>query len=261
MPSVLAVFAHPDDIEFVAAGTLIRLRDRGWDVHYMNVANGCCGSMTTGRAETAMIREQESRNSAALLGAEYYPPICNDLEIDYSLHNLAKIVSVVRRAKPSIVLTHAHWDYMEDHMQTCRLALTAAFARGVPNFPSDPAETAWEGDVVVYHAQPHGNRTPLGEYVHPGLVVAIDEVMDRKLQMLQQHRSQQDWLKSTQGLNSYCQTMMDLCSEVASRAKTESGSSVVPSMKYAEGWRKHLHLGYSGTDRDPLREIFVETTG
>ena len=43
MPSALALFAHPDDIEFVAAGTLILLKDLGWQIHYCNIANGCCG--------------------------------------------------------------------------------------------------------------------------------------------------------------------------------------------------------------------------
>ena len=43
-PVVLAAVAHPDDIEFTMAGTLLRLRDRGWQIHYMNIANGSCGT-------------------------------------------------------------------------------------------------------------------------------------------------------------------------------------------------------------------------
>jgi len=246
MPSVLAVFAHPDDIEFVAAGTLLRLRDLGWEVHYMNVANGCCGSTTTNREETAAIREQESRRAAALLAAHFYPPICDDLDIHYTTENIAKIAAIVRQAQPTILLTHAPVDYMEDHMQTCRLALTAAFARGAPNYPTLPQVPAWEGDVTVYHAQPHGNRTPLGEFSPPEWCVSIDSVVDRKREMLAQHQSQQAWLQSSQGLNSYCQTMLDQCSELA----TACGSS----SQYVEGWRRHLHLGYAAHAMDPLRE-------
>ncbi len=250
MPSALAIFAHPDDIEFVAAGTLLLLRNEGWDIHYFNVANGCCGSNQTDRKETAAIREHESRRSAALLNATYYPPICDDLDIFYNASNIAKVAAVVRKANPSVVLTHAMLDYMEDHMQTCRLAVSAAFAKGVPNYASDPDEPSCLGDLAIYHAQPHGNRTPLGELVYPKRAIAIDAMMDRKLAMLQCHQSQQDWLKSTQKMNSYLQTMLDLSEQVARLANKEC--------RYAEGWQKHLHLGFGPEDYDPLGRFFGE---
>ena len=68
-PAVLAVFAHPDDIEFVAAGTLLRLRAAGWQIHYLNLSGGDCGSMTTSADEMRAIRAQEGRAAAAMLGA------------------------------------------------------------------------------------------------------------------------------------------------------------------------------------------------
>ncbi|MFM8323699.1 MAG: PIG-L family deacetylase, partial [Pirellulaceae bacterium] len=43
--SVLAIAAHPDDIEFVMSGTLMHLVELGWKAHYLNIANGYCGSM------------------------------------------------------------------------------------------------------------------------------------------------------------------------------------------------------------------------
>ncbi len=252
MPSVLALFAHPDDIEFVAAGTLLLLKDLGWQIHYCNVANGCCGSAVTDRIETAAIRGMESQRSANLLGATYYPPFCDDLDIFYNRENLAKVAAIVRQAKPSVILTHAVADYMEDHMETCRLAVTAAFTKGIPNFASNPVSSSFDGDVAIYHAQPHGNRTPMGEFVPPKIAIAIDSVIDRKLAMLECHRSQQQWLQSTQGMNSYLQTMLELGEEVAKLGKVES--------KYAEGWRKHLHLGFSAEQFDPLGDLFGEAS-
>jgi N-acetylglucosamine malate deacetylase 1 len=245
--SVLAIFAHPDDIEFVAAGTLLRLRDAGWAVHYMNVANGCCGSTTTDRNQTAAIRLEESKRSADILGAQFYPPICDDLEVFYCRENIQKIAAVVRTANPSVVLTHAREDYMEDHMETCRLAVTAAFSRAVPNFPSAPSVAIAESDVAIYHAQPHGNRSPANQLVTPTLAVNIDMVIERKLSMLECHQSQQSWLKSTQKMNSYVQTMLDLNAEVAKICRL--------SCQYAEGWTKHLHLGFGPEDHDPLSEL------
>lgn len=251
MPSALAIFAHPDDIEFVAAGTLLLLRDLGWDLHYMNLANGCCGSTTMSAQETAAQRERESRQAAAILGAAFHPPICNDLEIEYTQSNLRKVGAIIRSTQPSILLTHSPSDYMEDHIQTCRIAVTAAFARGAPNYSVDPSTPAWNGDLAIYHAQPHGNRDPLGQFVTPHAAVAIDPVIDRKLKMLEQHRSQQAWLESSQGLNSYCQTMLDLGGELAQRLKL--------NCRYAEGWRRHLHLGFAATDIDPLGETLKAT--
>lgn len=251
MPAVLALFAHPDDIEFVAAGTLLRLKDIGWQVHYCNLANGCCGSTTTDRIETAAIRRSESERSAKLLGATYYPPIYDDLSIFYNADSLAKVASIVRQAKPAIVLTHAAVDYMEDHMETCRLAVSATFAKGVRNFASTPEHASFEGDVAIYHAQPHGNRTPMNDIVRPGVAIPIDAVIHRKIAMLECHQSQQLWLQASQGMNSYLQTMLDLGQEVA-HLSTPSRSGC----QYAEGWHKHLHLGFGAPDFDPLSQLF-----
>ncbi len=107
MPNVLAVAAHPDDIEFVMAGTLLRLAELGWGVFYMNVANGCLGSMTTQPPETARIRLAEAQRAAALIPAVHFPPICDDMSIYYTPENLAKVAAVVRQADPTIVLTHS----------------------------------------------------------------------------------------------------------------------------------------------------------
>ena len=250
MPAVLALFAHPDDIEFVAAGTLLRLKDIGWQVHYCNLANGCCGSTTADRIETAAIRRTESERSAALLGATFHPSICDDLSIFYNAESLAKVASIVRQAKPSIVLTHAAVDYMEDHMETCRLAVSATFAKGVRNFASIPECDCFDGDVAIYHAQPHGNRTPMNEIVGPSIAIPIDTVVHRKIAMLECHQSQQHWLQATQGMNSYLQTMLDLGQEVAHLSNLS-----LAGCQYAEGWHKHLHLWFGAPDFDPLSQL------
>lgn len=244
--TALAIFAHPDDIEFVAAGTLLKLKASGWAIHYMNVANGCCGSTEWTAAETARIRLAEARKSADLLGATFYPPICDDLDVFYNRENLRKVAAVVRAANPSLILTHARIDYMEDHMETCRLAVTAAFARSVPNFATDPSTPIIEHDVAIYHAQPHGNRTPDGQIAVPQYYVEIDDVIPQKTAMLACHQSQQNWLQNTQKMNSYVQTMLDLGAEVAKIGKRKC--------QFAEGWSKHLHLGFGPADFDPLRD-------
>ena len=56
MPSVLATFAHPDDIEFVAAGTMLLLKEHGWDLQYMNLCSGNGGSVQMDGPTTAAKR-------------------------------------------------------------------------------------------------------------------------------------------------------------------------------------------------------------
>jgi N-acetylglucosamine malate deacetylase 1 len=242
-PRALAVAAHPDDIEFVMAGTLIHLRDSGYEIHYLNIANGCCGSTEHDAAAAAAIRRQESIDACQSIGAVFHESLTNDLEIFYDRPTLYRLGAIVREVAPEIVLTHSPVDYMEDHTNACRLAVTAAFSRGMPNFPVDPPTPIVEAPVTVYHAQPHGNRTPLGEPVVPGMFVDVTGCLEQKAAMLACHRSQKRWLDESQGLDSYIQTMRELMREVGRM----SGR-----FEYAEGWRRHLHLGFCAADADPL---------
>ena len=242
-PAVLAVFAHPDDIEFVAAGTLLRLRAAGWQIHYLNLSGGDCGSMTTSADDLRAIRAQEGRAAAAMLGAEFHESLASDLCIFYEERLLRRLAAIVRQVQPRIVLTHSPEDYMEDHMNTARLAVTAAFARGMPNFTTDPPVAPIAGDVAVYHAMPHGLCDGLRRPVVPDLFVDTTAMQAVKRQALAAHASQKEWLDATQGMDSY----LDAGDAAARAVGRMSGR-----FHYAEGWRRHLHLGLSATDDDPL---------
>jgi len=245
MPSALAIFAHPDDIEFVAAGTLLQLKARGWEIHYLNLCSGNCGSVMMGPEETARKRLEEAREAARILGATFHAPICNDLELTYDIGLLRKVTAVVREARAAIVLTHSPVDYMEDHMFTSRLAATAAFNHCIPNFHSDPSREAYSHDVTVYHAMPHGLRDPLRKRVHAGAYVNATPVHATKRHALAAHESQKHWLDVSQGMDSYLISMDDASREVGRLSGT---------FEYAEGWRRHLHLGFSAADVDPLKD-------
>ena len=95
MPSAIAVFAHPDDIEFVAAGTLLQLKARGWEIHYFNLSTGNCGSAESGPAKTRRVRLAEARAAARMLGATFHAPICDDLEILYTVPLLRRGVITI----------------------------------------------------------------------------------------------------------------------------------------------------------------------
>lgn len=242
-PAVLAVVAHPDDIEFIAAGTLLLLRDAGWTVHCLNLSGGDLGSMNFDRNATRQIRAAEGRAAAAILGATYHPSMADDLCIFYEERLLRRLAAVIRRIRPRIVLTHSPEDYMEDHMNTARLAVTAAFARGIPHFVTEPPLPAYVADVTVYHGMPHGLRDGLRRSVTPDLIVDTTSVHDVKRQALAAHASQRDWLDATQGMGSYLDAGDEMSRAVARMAGRNG---------HGEGWRRHAHLGLSARDDDPL---------
>ena len=246
--SVLAIAAHPDDIEFGMTGTLLRLIERGWEAYYFNIANGCCGSATLKPEACAATRLDEAMRAAEMLPATFYPPIRNDLEVFYDHETHVEVATVIRKARPSIILTHAMQDYMEDHQNAARLAVGGAFVRSVPNFQCE--SPIYDAPVAIYHAQPHGNRDPMGQVVVPSHFVNTTELMQRKRELLACHESQAHWLDETQGMGSYIETMNGLGAEVGSMSQ---------AFEYAEGWRKHLHLGFSQEGFDPLLSELGET--
>ena len=135
---------------------------------------------------------------------------------------------------------------MEDHMNASRLAVTAAFAREMPNFFTDPISGEMEGEVAVYHAMPHLLMDQVRKPVEPDFLINTGSVHQRKQKALAAHASQKEWLDRTQGMDSYIQTMDDLSLKV--------GSFVGKTM-HAEGWRRHSHMGFSASaEFDPLQD-------
>ncbi len=243
---VFAVVAHPDDIEFSMAGTLHLLHDAGCDIHYMNIANGSCGSLEYSAEACAAIRLKESQNAAAQIPAHFHPPLCNDMEIFYDKELLAQLASTMRSVAPDILLVHSLHDYMEDHMNAARLAISAAFTRGMRNFPVQPHHDIIDKPIAIYHAQAHGNGDQYGRKHLPDFYIDIDSVIERKTKMLTAHASQKEWLDVSQGMDAYLETMKSMSADLG----TESGTS-----QYAEAWTRHNHLGLCDAASDPLGEI------
>jgi N-acetylglucosamine malate deacetylase 1 len=244
MPSALAIAAHPDDVEFVMAGTLLLLRRAGWDIHYLNLSTGNLGSLTRSPEATARVRRREARAAAKVLGATWHPPICNDLEIFYDTRTLRRLCAIIRDVTPTVILTHSPRDYMEDHMNTARLAVTAAFAREIPGYRTIPHRKPVPGPVTIYHASPHGLRDQLRQRVLPGAFVDTTPVHDGKRAALACHASQAAFLDATQGMDSYVRTMDEFSRELG---------RLSGKFRYAEGWRRHLHFGFCDEAADPLR--------
>lgn len=243
-PAAIAIGAHPDDIEFYMAGTLLLLQRAGFEIHYFNLANGCCGSQQHGARQLARIRLAEARRAAKVLGAHFHPPIANDMEIIYDLKLVRRVAAVIREVKPAVVLTHPPVDYMEDHTNTCRLVVTASFAHAMPNFRSIPPRRTADYDLSLYHCIPHTMCDPLRRRVVPEMFVNTTSVQTIKRAALVEHQSQQAWLVATQGMNSFI-AKADADARLVGRASKR--------FTFAEGWWRHLHYGFSAEEVDPLR--------
>ena len=238
-----AIAAHPDDIEFLMAGTLLRLKEVGFEIHYMNISSGSLGSLEHPADTLREIRREEAKQAAKILGATFHPSIADDIEILYRVEALRELCATIREVAPDILLVPSPQDYMEDHTNACRLAVSAAFARGMPNFETLPPTPPIQKDVCVYHALPHGLRDGLRQRIRPGAYVDTTSVHAQKAEALAAHKSQQSWLDESQNMNAYLKTQDDFSKEIGKLSGT---------FEHAEGWRRRLHYGFCDESADPL---------
>ncbi|MBX7257188.1 MAG: PIG-L family deacetylase [Candidatus Hydrogenedentes bacterium] len=243
--AVLAIASHPDDIELMMGGTFALLGKAGFELHYMNIANGSMGTDRETRDSIIARRTAESRAAAEMFGATFHEPLVDDLDVYYDRVLPRKVGAVIREVKPRIMLVQSPQDYMEDHTNACRLAVSAAFFRGMFNYVTDPPRSPWGGQMTIYHALPWGLRDPLRRVVRAGLYVNVESVLKLKRDALACHLSQKTWLDVSQGMDSYLIAMEEMAEKVGKMSKV---------FTHAEGWRRHVHMGFCGEHDDPLRD-------
>ena len=237
MPDVvLSVLAHPDDAEFLCAGTLARLaREHGWEVHIATMTPGDCGSADLAADEIARTRRAEGARAAAVLGAHYHCLEERDLLVIYTQATLEGVTRLLRRVRPRVVLTHSPADYMLDHEMTSTVVRAAAFAAPIPNFRAGRGLGPVLGAIQhLYYCDPIEGKDSLGRDVPPEFCVDISGVLETKAEMLASHASQRDWLLKHHGIDQYVHAMRDW----GARRGQPCG------VAYAEGFRQHLGHSY-----------------
>jgi LmbE family N-acetylglucosaminyl deacetylase len=237
---VLSVLAHPDDAEFLCAGTLIRLaREHGWQVHIATMTPGDCGSAELPPEEISRVRRAEGAAAAAVIGATYHCLEERDLQVFSNERALEKVTRLLRQVRPRVVLTHSPADYMLDHEMSSTVTRAAAFAAPVPNFLRDRGQgPPLEHIPHLYYCDPIEGKDLLGRPVPPGLVIDVGGVLDTKVEMLSRHASQRDWLLKHHGMDQYVQAMRDWG---AARGRPHG-------LAAAEGFRQHLGHSYPQDD-------------
>lgn len=244
-PTVLSVLAHPDDAEFLCAGTLIRLvREKGWNAHIATMTPGDCGSQDQGPEAISRIRREEAAKAAELIQAECHCLEERDLQIFYHLPALEKVTRLLREVQPDLVLTHSPDDYMLDHEMTSMLVRAAAFDAPIPNFLHDRGHPPpLKAIPHLYYCDPIEGKDKLGNEVEATTLIDITEAIAQKEAMLACHASQREWLLKHHGMDQYILSMK----QWGEHRGQQTGS------KYAEGYRQHK--GHSYPQSNLLRDL------
>ena len=233
---ILAFMAHPDDAEFLCAGTLARLHQLGYQIHLATMTAGDGGSAELPNEEIARIRYNEAEQAAALLGADYNCAHQRDFFVTYGPATIQVAIEIIRRANPILVITHSRQDYMTDHEQTSLIVRAACFAASAPNAKTHVDEPAPPLAAIphLYYTDAIEGKDSFGVALNPSVYVDISAVIATKVAMLACHASQRDWLRQQHGMDHYVESMK--------RWSAQRGSEI--GVAYAEGFRQHLGHAY-----------------
>jgi LmbE family N-acetylglucosaminyl deacetylase len=242
---VLALHAHPDDVEFQCAGTLALLREAGCTVTIATMTPGDCGSAEHDAEAISAIRRAEARAAAELIGAHYICLEFRDLAIFNDDDSRRRVCEVLRRTRADIVLTAPPVDYIADHEMTSLLVRDACFAAPCPNYVTRQWEPAAPLGRIphLYFVDPIGLHDRDGRLVAADCHVDISRVFAVKSQMLACHASQRNWLLRQHGIDEYL--------EMQSRWGAGRGAEI--GVPYAEGFR--LYAGHPYPQDNRLLEL------
>lgn len=181
--NILAVGAHPDDIELQCAGTLALYARQGHQVYMAVATNGDKGNYDVEPARLAAIREAEFREACAVIGATPIWMGYPDELLDNTLEHRLAFVDLIREVNPDLIITHGPNDYHPDHRYTHQLVWDALPLAAVAQLKRDlPATTR---SCTLYYMDNLG-----GIQFLPTELVDITETIGQKKQALAKHASQ-----------------------------------------------------------------------
>jgi N-acetylglucosamine malate deacetylase 1 len=192
---VLAVGAHPDDLEILCGGTLARFVREGHEVVMCNATTGNCGSFVHTSEEIARIRLAEAGAAAAVIGAEHRTLGLGDAEVNAADPEQKRLViDLVRDVRPDVMITHYPQDYMGDHNEISKLVFECSFHATLPLLETERPHHS----VVtpIYYMD-----TVFGVGFSPTEYVDVTAVIDVKAAALEEHQSQVTWLRDHDGID------------------------------------------------------------
>ncbi len=246
MSRILCLHAHPDDVEFLAAGTLALLSERGHDITIATMTAGDCGSDIYPPAGISTIRRKEASEAAARIGAAFDCLEFLDLAVFVDDASRRKVTAALRRHRPDIVLTASPADYHCDHEATSKLVIDACFGCSAPNYDASAFGSAPALPAIphLYFMDPTEGLDRDGNQIRPQFMVDISSVIGTKTGMLECHESQRAWLKRQHGIDNFV--------EIGKQWSGVRGQ--LAGVAYAEGFR---HYRGHPWPTDPLLESLL----
>jgi bacillithiol biosynthesis deacetylase BshB1 len=173
---VLAFSAHPDDIELAAAGTIIKLAKQGYAVGVADMTRGEFG--TRGTKE---IRQKEAEEAAKLMRVKVRECLeIPDGSVTVTRENHLKVIKLLRKYQPKIVINHYWKARHADHMATSQIVTEACYLSGLAKI--DTGQTRWRPKRILYHQVLYD--------VIPSFLVDISKEIEEKWNVVRAHKSQ-----------------------------------------------------------------------
>ena len=226
--NILAIGAHPDDVEFLCAGTLLKYRQQEHKIFIALTTSGNIGSnVAASREEIAAIREAEQIESARFYDAEIRFLRFDDEGLINTPASRRAVLNAMRWADPDVILTNPPWDPSTDHGTTGKLVTDVLLSLPGKLVPADEPPVAKAPSVFFWDI-------PGGIGFSPEAYVDISDVMDRKIEALSKHKSQIEWM----GNFSFGAPFYEYSRLMARFRGMQAG------VQYAEGFIGHRIFGF-----------------
>ena len=231
---VLAFGCHPDDVEFLCAGTLVLLAELGYEIHIATMTGGEVGHPTFSPQAIREVRLREAANAARLIGGTHHYAGGHDLEVEYNAAYRRMTTRVMREVDPLIVLTLPPMDYLPDHEQTSLLVRNAAYIASVPMYDCRVPTVPTKRFPYLYYWNASGLTDIFGRPLPLHFGIDVTSAMKTKEKMLACHKSQREWLAYHNKWDAYLHIMKDW-------TKKQGGLIGRP---YGECFIQHLSNGH-----------------
>ncbi len=216
---VMAIGAHPDDVEILCGGTLFQFQQGRDQVSVCILTDGSAGHGKVQADKLVKIRKREAEAAAKVLGAKlFWLGIRDEMLFDDEPTRL-RLIEEIRKAGPDLIFCHSRNDYHPDHQAGFQLAFAASFIASLPNVKTK--SSALPKVPLIYEMD-----TLAGIGFEPEEYVDISRSLDKKLKMLMRHKSQLKWLRDHDRID-----ILDLVQTQAAFRGYQAG------VKYAEGFR------------------------
>lgn len=230
---VIAFGAHPDDCDLGAGGVAAKYVALGDKVKFVSLTNGDAGHQSLGGAELARRRRAEALEAGRRIGIEYEVLDNHDGKLLPTLEVRDQVIREIRQWSADIVIAPRPNDYHPDHRYTGVLVQDASYMVIVPDLVTDTPPLK-RNPVFLYYSDRFTRPQPF----RADIVVSIDDVFEKKINMLDAHVSQfYEWLPWTEG-------KLDQVPKDPAERKKWLAAGPLATRKLQPEWREALEKRY-----------------